>query len=365
MLNDRAGQGVFEIWAADNADERAAWLELWKSWPDREVFAHPGYGELFAGEHDRFLCASYVVPGAGAVIYPFIHRQTSARDDLGNPLTDLVSPYGYGGPYFWDLPAKEETTDAFWSEFDSWAASNNVVTELVRFDLHAGTLLAYPGETVARSRNVSVPLGPDDDAIWMGFEQKVRKNVKKAQRSGVTVEVDLDGAFLSDFLRLYEGTMDRRDAGAGYYFGRSFFERLTAVLEGQFAYFHAIVDGQIVSTELVLVSERSVYSFLGGTDSSAFALRPNDLLKYEVIRWAKARGKSEFVLGGGATPGDGIERYKRSFAPDGLVEFFTGQRVLQHQPYETMVEAQRQTFASAGHDWPTESTFFPQYRMTP
>jgi hypothetical protein len=356
-------QGNFEIWDATIPAERAAWLALWKTWPNREVFAHPSYGELFTKEHDRFLCASFVIPGRGAVLYPFVQRRISIGDKDSEPLTDLISPYGYGGPYFWGLDASDGVGEIFWSKFDSWAVANRVVTEFLRFDLHSGALLAYPGEKVVRSQNVVVPLDGSWDEIWMRFEHKVRKNVKKAQRGGVTVQVDLDGTFLPEFLELYEGTMDRREAGEGYYFGRAFFEKLNRELPGQFAYFHASLDDRIVSTELVLISARSVYSFLGGTDSAVFAHRPNDLLKYEVMRWAREQGKLDFVLGGGARPGDGIERYKRSFAPDGVVDFTTGQRILLRQLHDNLIAMHKQEVFSSGDVWPEESNFFPMYRV--
>lgn len=356
--------GKFEIWDAADTQGRAAWIGAWESWPDREVFAHPGYAELFASESDRVLCAAYL-SGDGGVLYPFIFRPVPdglQTDPLSTVVADITTPYGYGGPYAWRL-STPATSEEFWAEFRRWSDLNNVIAEFIRFDLRPEALLLYPGAKVVRSRNIVRSLDLDDDAMWMSFEQKVRKNVKKALRSGITIEVDETGEHLSQFLSLYHGTMERREAADGYYFPRAFFEAIHRELAGQFAYFHAYLAGEIVSTELVLVSERSVYSFLGGTDSSAFAFRPNDLLKHEVIRWARARGKESFVLGGGAAPEDGIERYKRSFAPDGAVDFFTGQRILAPKVYEQLVAARRAQFALEGHPWPDGTGFFPAYRV--
>ena len=89
----------------------------------------------------------------------------------------------------------------------------------------------------------------------------------------------------------------------------------------------------------MLVSERNAYSFLGGTASDAFELRPNDLLKWELILWLKSAGKRRFVLGGGYGADDGIFRYKRSFAPHGLVPFFVGRRVLEPELYRDLTES--------------------------
>ena len=76
-------------------------------------------------------------------------------------------------------------------------------------------------------------------------------------------------------------------------------------------------EGRVVSTELVFVAAEHVYSFLGGTLTEALELRANDLLKHEIIRWARDAGRKTFVLGGGYGAADGIFRYKLSFAPKG------------------------------------------------
>jgi lipid II:glycine glycyltransferase (peptidoglycan interpeptide bridge formation enzyme) len=115
---------------------------------------------------------------------------------------------------------------------------------------------------------------------------------------------------------------------------------------------------RVVSTELVLISAENVYSFLGGTDSAHFEMRPNDLLKFEIMRWAKTAGKKNFVLGGGYTPNDGVFRYKQAFAPQGVVPFYVGQRILDPQSFERLVAERRRTAPYAGESM----DFFPAYR---
>jgi hypothetical protein len=157
--------------------------------------------------------------------------------------------------------------------------------------------------------------------------------------------------------------MDRRSAGSSYYFERDFFEAIHRDLAGQFAYVNAVLDSRIVSTELALVSADSVYSYLGGTDSSAFDLRPNDLLKYEIIQWARERGKLCYVLGGGRYPDDGIYKYKLSFAPGGMVPFTTGQRILDEEQYRVLTNRRRAEFQAHGLSWLDNVHFFPAYRL--
>lgn len=341
------------IWDASVADDRARWEAVHAAWPAREVFAHPAYVRLFAGPRDRALAAFAETP-AGWIVYPFVLREAAPG------LTDLTTPYGYGGPFCWGDAAGHAAE--FWEVFDAWARGAGVVSEFVRFSLFDDHLLPYPGTREQKLLNVVRSLDPSEDDLWRDYEHKVRKNVHKAQRSNVTIEVDSAGERLDEFLAIYEATMDRRDAQRGYYFPRSFFETIRSELAGQHVFVHALLDGRVISTELALVSARNVYSFLGGTDHAAFELRPNDLLKHELIRWAKREGKSRFVLGGGYGGDDGIFRYKKAFAPGGLLPFSTGHRVLDDASYERLVAARVAEGRARVPDWAPEQGFFPSYR---
>jgi len=313
-------------------DER--WLSAWEAWPEREVHAHPEYVRLYEQDAARALCAV-----ADGVLYPFLLRS--------DPV-DVITPYGYGGAF----RTGDADGGAFWEAFDGWAAEQGAVSELVRFSLFPERLLPYPGKREPRLVNVVRDLEPPAEKLWMEYEHKVRKNVNKARRSGLRVELDETGARLDEFVRLYEHTLDRRGASARYRFARAFFERICDRLVGHFVYAHVLDGERVVSSELAVLSATSAYSFLGGTDEAAFELRPNDLLKVELMLWAKEAGKRRFVLGGGQQADDGIFRYKRSFAPHGLVPFEVGMRIF---------DAGRYTELSRGR----ETTFFPAYRSVP
>lgn len=339
-------------------------MDIWERWPAREVFAHPNYLRLFETEREKPACALFTSNDA-TVIYPFFRRKIDAdfSPDFTNMgptvsgLCDLSSPYGYGGAVLTAGVNEAAVEKEFWTHFDAWCAQAKVVSEFVRFSLFSESLLGFPGEIEERQENIVRSLETSADDLWMDFDHKVRKNVKKAQRSGVTIEVDYDGRGFEDFYRIYLQTMERRSASAGYYFREQFFREIHMSLIGQFVYFHARHDGEVVSTELVLVSEQNVYSFLGGTSESAFDKRPNDLLKYEAMLWATKQGKKNFVLGGGYAPGDGIFRYKRAFAPDGSVPFRVGRRILNHPVYDALVRGRL-----SGNSTNVPEGYFPAYR---
>ncbi|OFV97540.1 MAG: hypothetical protein A3H94_01425 [Acidobacteria bacterium RIFCSPLOWO2_02_FULL_60_20] len=355
----------FRVLDANDPAEFAEWLEIWQAWPQQEVVAHPVYVQLFADRCSHPKCAIWQSDNCGA-LYPFLLRDLSSEpfcEPNFGPIADIVSPYGYGGAFVWGTENAATLAAIFWKAFDQWARSNHVVSEFIRFSLFPENLLPYPGEKLLLSHNVVRSLEPAEDEIWMDFRQKVRKNVKRAHHHGMQVQVDTTGARLEDFLALYNGTMVRRNAEQFYYFPKLFFQRLSCGLAGHFAYFHCLLGGEVISTELVLLSRSNVYSFLGGTDERYFEMRPNDLIKYEISLWAKRSGKKRFVLGGGYKLNDGIYRYKLSFAPSGETPFFAGRRILDPVMYERLVCSRAESVRrKTGQKWTARCDFFPEYR---
>lgn len=349
----------FAVLDAKDPVERRQWLEAWDEWPAREPSAHPAYVELFAAEPDQALCALLRTDG-GAILYPFVLRPLGALPwAAGEDGGDVTTPYGYGGAFHWGRTAATRSgADEFWAAYGAWARERAVVSSFARLSLFPEEILPFPGTVRDVQRNIVRPLDPDDDALWMDYEHKVRKNVKRARTEGVTTTVDLAGEQMPLFADLYLETMARRDASASYRFDLAFFEALAAHLRGSYALFFAHAGGVAVSAELVLLSPTHAYSFLGGTRAAAFPLRPNDLLKHEIIRWARETGRTHFVLGGGFRPDDGIFRYKRAFAPRGEVMFRVGEWTHDVDRYGDLV-AKR---AAAEPAWTPESGFYPAYR---
>ncbi len=347
----------------DHDQEHSRWLTLWESWSEREPAAHPDYAALFSRESDRCCCAVHHSE-RGTVLLPFIERPLSIESWVqpGEEAVDLVTPYGYGGPFvFGGDPS--ELAEAFWPALDAWARERRAVSFFARLSLFEDQKLGWPGGVAAKQPNIVRGLRLDAEAMWMDYKHKVRKNTKRARRAGLTVELDATGAELDAFCEIYRATMDRNQAQTGYYFHRDFFQTIISALPDNHMLVHVrSPEGEIVSTELVLASRSHLYSFLGGTRASAFADRPNDLLKHAVCEWGIETGRTDFVLGGGYRGRDGIFNYKASFAPDGEVMFEVGERVFSDEACGRLVSQRAAWERAQGHDWAPKQGFFPAYR---
>lgn len=319
-------------------------------------YAHPGYGDLMRPSDGRLL-AAVREDDESTVLYPFVLRPID-----GGPLHDIASPYGYGGPLHWGNADAEEVAVRFWAGFDRWAKENAVIAEFIRFSLF-DDVLPYPGVKRSRNLNFVCELPSTEEELWLSMHKKVRQGVRRAQRGGLEVEVDTTNARIDDFIRIYSGTMARRESDDWYRFGEAFFDGLLASMGDRTVIVCALHEGRAVAANLLLVGSDTVYAFLGGTDEEAFSMRPTELMEFHSMDWARENGYRHYVLGGGVRPGDGLEDYKRRFAPNGGVVFHTGERILDPLAFDELVDDRRREFEVAAVPWDEESDFFPRYRQ--
>lgn len=334
-------------------EQAEAWDALVRGFSNYDVYYLSGYVKAFQlhgdGEPLLFYGEADGVRGINVVMKRDIAADPHFAGSLpANTYFDFATPYGYGG---WLLEGEGDPAPIF-ETYREWCKEHGIVSEFVRFSLFSSSRERYYGEVTPRTNNVIRALDRPMAEMLMDFEHKVRKNLKKAEASGLEIRIDTTGDDLTDFLRIYRATMDRNHAENEYYFSEEFYRQINT-MHGHFAYFHVLYQGMVISTELVLMGTDTMYSYLGGTDEEYFAHRPNDFLKYHIIRWGFEHGYRQFVLGGGYGADDGIFRYKKSFAPEGIVRFYTGQAVFDSTGYDALCALRT--------DLP-DSGFFPRYR---
>ena len=362
---EKSGKSALSILNGLDARDVNLWNHIVKEYCGNEPMMLPAYLGLFCRTpFERSFCVWYG-RNNGGIVYPFILRELRSLTWCPSELScycDLVTPYGYGGPYQYGELSENDICE-FWFELDDWLKGRRAVSEFIRFSLElTQPKIAYPGAVVFKQNNIAKDLGRSDADIWMGYHHKVRKNVKRAEHSGLQIEIDRNGARIHEFLETYYSTMARREADNFYFFSPDLFDCLNRSLLGNYIYFYVLNNSKIISSELVLYSNVAAYSFLGGTDESAYELRPNDLLKHEIIKWGVGSGLRWFIIGGGYHEDDGIYRYKKSFAPEGEFPFFVGQRVLDSGVFGDLIISRRNYENANGRDWHPSENFFPPYR---
>lgn len=324
-----------------------------------DLFFNPNYAKIYKdidGDSDTFV---FECP-YGKITYTYILRKIKWEIE-GQIYYDIVTPYGYGGPYCENVTDIKLLMAAYKEAFTKHCQEHNIICEFHRFHLFDNVDFRenYFGETIELSANVVVnTTGDYENDIWNRYDRKVRKNVRKAENNGLEIIIENNTNHINDFLNIYDLTMDRNNADSYYYFGKEYFLNIERLLPGNFMYFHVQKDGKVISTELVLCSEKYAYSFLGGTIADYYEYRPNDYLKNEILKWCNRTGREKFILGGGYHKDDGIYKYKRCFTPDQDVYFYIGHYIFNQSVYNKAIEARVKTDSN----FDCNTKYFPAYR---
>ncbi|WP_445736484.1 NeuD/PglB/VioB family sugar acetyltransferase [Mariniflexile sp.] len=298
------------------------------------------------------------------ILMPIILKNIKSElFDSGTLYFDAATPYGFSGPLF-NSTVKDQDIKLFWQHVDNWYKKNNVVTEFIRFSL-TFNYKYYTGNIIPTLNNVKGRL-TDFDSIWDNFKQKVRNNYRKADSNGLKSEIysnNISLNIINSFYDIYIKTMERNNATENYFYQKEYFFNLIKNNQNKIVIVLIFLDNKPISSELIIVNEKTLHSYLGGTLSEYFDLRPNDFLKIEVIKWGLKNGMKYYALGGGRKDGDGLYQYKKSFFPkDDDVMFFTGRKVVNPEIYKELIKNCSLNISQIETLVKNSSIYFPLYK---
>ncbi|MGI6479155.1 MAG: peptidoglycan bridge formation glycyltransferase FemA/FemB family protein [Salinivirgaceae bacterium] len=319
------------------------------------------YINVFNNRKKELICFAYETDSSVIILPGYLHE---IDIETTEKYYDFVAPYGYTGPHMSENATKHEI-EFFWRNVGTWYQNNNVITEFLRFNLY-GNEKNYDGNLIPTLLNVKGKI-IDAETQWSNFEHKVRKNVKRAQKEGLRSEIfhleEVSSQEIKNFHDIYIHTMERTNAQKRFFFPFEDFLFFIQNNPESSAVCNIYFQDKIISSELILVSDDSIFSFLGGTDENYFDKRPNDFLKFETINWARDNNKKFYVLGGGHGYEDGIYNYKKSFFPNDIVTYYTGRKIVNNQIYRELVEITNKKRQETGLDLLDieNSNYFPLY----
>ncbi|NNF75990.1 MAG: GNAT family N-acetyltransferase [Flavobacteriaceae bacterium] len=317
---------------------------------------HPYYKteflDIFYGGLDRAKALiAYNSDDKPLAVMPFYLREIEQAPSY----FDVISTWGYSGPKF-DRELTLEDKREFWIAVDAWYHKHNIVSEFIRFKLNANHE-GYTGFLVEGMHNI-MGMIQDPEIIWKNYNRKVRKNINRALRENLKVDFfykSISKKIFDDFYAIFVHTMDRTQARTSYYYS---YEKLWAYIQANpenCAIVLTLKDNKPIASEMILISNSKVYSFVGGTLSDYFGLRPNEILKHRIIEWAFENNRKYFVLGGGYGTDDGIFKYKQAFFPADVCDYRMGRKIIDSEVYFKLSGIQKE-------DYNIEQDYFPLYR---
>lgn len=322
----------------------------WENWLRRvnsDVYDHYDYllANCEEGDQPELFVA---VRDTGILVYPYIRRNISHQCD------DLVTAYGYGGPFREGDFSTQDIEEAR-KIFLSRPENAYTVTETIRYHPCRidEKLMTIFGKTVPIRKTVHVLLDDGFEQLQQKFSKMTKRNVNRAQRDNVSVVLARQHE-LETFIKVYKATMNRLQANATYYFPDRYFEDLWKSESCETEILFAVYEGSVVAGVFLLFGDDGAHYHLGGSYGDYLSLRPNHLLFSEMIRRSVEKHKRYLHLGGGATGDDALFAFKQSFTSDPPLTYYIGQAVLNEDVYNRL---------NIDHlDRYGPSTYFPLYR---
>lgn len=171
----------------------------------------------------------------------------------------------------------------------------------------------FPGAP-ARQHKVTMllPLAPDVDAMWTVLDRKVRNQIRKAEKSGLTGEVG--GAKLIEaFYPVFATNM--RDLGTPVYARRLFEEVFAAFPDRTRMFVVRAQDGRCVAAGVGLRFRDTVEMPWASSLREFKAASPNNLLYWEALKYAIGGGATTFDFGR-STPNEGTYNFKAQWGAE-------------------------------------------------
>ena len=315
-----------------------------------DIYFDDNFGKLYECiEHGKAVVYNFSCE-YGKIKHQFIRRSI---DDV---YSDLVTPYGYGGPLILEASDREKLLTAFAENFKQYCLENNIVSEFVRFHPLINNALDFT--QIYNCELIRHTLGTDltahDDPTQGAFSKSCRKNIKKALKNGVSFVVTPQPQNLDRFIDIYYATMDRNTASDYYYFPKTYFEDCLKWFQKDLLLIEAVYEEQTIAAGMYFARDGVVHIHLSGTLSEFLYLSPAYILRYAAVLWAKEHHFRIVYHGGGKSnsPEDSLYLFKRQFS-DKEYDFYVGKKIWNQSVYDQLC---------AEKNIDSNSDFFPAYR---
>jgi lipid II:glycine glycyltransferase (peptidoglycan interpeptide bridge formation enzyme) len=155
--------------------------------------------------------------------------------------------------------------------------------------------------------------GYDKEKIWEGYKKNIRRDVRKAQKSGITVRSRNSREDIDIFYRLYLASMERNRAMAKY--PLPWFEAIYEIVakKGLGAILFAELNEVAIAGVVLIDSHSSTHYFHNGSQYEYLKFCPNELLVHFSLERAIEKGNSFFDFMGSDPKDLSLLRFKEKW----------------------------------------------------
>lgn len=159
--------------------------------------------------------------------------------------------------------------------------------------------------------NILVDLSKDEEQLWQEVSSRRRREVNKAVKEGFEFRVN-DELVRTSLYPILQEIYQRAKLPLH---SQLYFESIYKLPSSCHEVIGLLKDNVVVGAMLVLKHKKTVYTLFGGSREEYFKQRPNDLLFWSALLWAKAEGYCTFDWLGAGHPDKpyGVRDWKKQY----------------------------------------------------
>lgn len=293
-----------------------SWKDYLTSFPPTaiDIYFLENYIRLYEDKAQHAVCYVYKEDNH-TLLFPFLQRPFIWK---GEQYYDFETAYGYGGPI-------SNTDDSSFTkramlQFVKYCRDNNYVAGFVRFHplLNNQEMCRDDFQIITDRHTIAINLDGSEEDIWKNeIHTKNRNVIKKGEKLGLRFCADYDYQYLNDFIRLYNGTMDKLNASDFYYFDHDYYKQLIKNIPNSFLGVVKLND-IVISAAIFFNSAPYGHYHLSGSDKSMLSFSPNNFMLWEAAKELRNHGCKRLHLGGGTTSSneDSLFCFKSRFSKE-------------------------------------------------
>ena len=318
-----------EILIAKEPEDSTRWTALVEASALPDVYYLPAYACATAEIEKTEAKALIAGPASRLILAPLlVRRMRTEGNGAVVDWVDAATPYGYGGMLSLSDSGRTDSgaLRCFFEHLQTWCSRQGVVCCVIR--LHPVTAQQEwfspeeRWENIQRvcSQRLMSSIDCDDwnerDDVPNGMNHGRHEDMRLARRALRVTWVEGDDPEIETSLRIFAGfynaMLERIGAASFHRFPSAYYSGL-ARLGRRMGVVVAWCGNEPVGANIALAGSRFAYGHLSATNHEGRKQGASTLLNVEEARWARKKGCRLLYLGGGMDPGDGIEKYKRSF----------------------------------------------------
>lgn len=298
----------------------------------------------------------------GTVHMHFIRRPVNEGSLLGE-YSDIITPYGYGGPIICECLTNNEKLliSHFQDAFQLYCRREKIVCQFARFHPLIGNAQVFAScfDEVLPIRKV-VAIDLTGNFMEEQLTSKARNEYRASIARGTTVRINNGKDAIQRFIEWYYALMQSKQARPYYFFPEEYFWNLFCVLPENVLLFEVMAGNTPLLYELALIYGDVGYCHLvSHTCERNNYFYANVAANVAAAAYAKSVGCRYYVLGGGVTSSDEdpLFRYKKKFSIDGIYPYYIGKKVYDRDLYQKLCD-----YTARRTHTPQNNGFFPEYR---